>query len=1057
MRKHTYLMSAACMAAIASVSAAMGSGPERLVGVQREIVESVFPAAASSEGGTFKSTQRLPRAEAPVFGTDWALHFNTPAEFDWCTVIDANGDAGSGYSGDATNAWSWRSDSKCAQYQCWSTATDDWLVLPGLRLKGGKQYKLRFLTTVRSDNFPAEMTVAYGTAPKADSMTNVLIPVNTTTGMGYQADSVSFSPRADGIYYIGFHLTKVNYMLSFYLDDVEVTGTPLPQSPAAVTALDVVPDPQGRPRADVRFTLPTARTDGSPLPALSGVRILCDDFVVADLHDVRPGQAVSWPTGDLDSAAWRTYTVVPYNDVDQGAGVSRTAYIGLDVPATPSGFRLIDNTGYITARWDAPRAEHSGVFFPERVTHTLYDIARDEYNYEVVGEAVDSVTGATELRIATPTEVGEQHLKDYLLNARNAAGQSPNYYRCYPILLGKPYPAPFHENFDNNGVSDQFWMSGGSARIYSIKGGFDSRPGCVALNARNLNDTVFLFSGKISLAGAASPRLAFRMGDYATAGTFRVFVRVPCSEGYRDIQLDSVALANARTWSSRFYDLARFASERFIQVGFTMATHKRGSYNNYLYLDHITVGDMPAVDLAPELTAPRHLEKGRTASLTLRINNYGTQPVQSFRVRLADGETLVADTLVNRVIGALDSLTMTLPYTSSLLSNATRAHLAVTVTADGDTATGNNSSAADINLRNPAKAPTTGLTGSARTDGNTSTVSLYWDAAPKRVPKTDDFESYSPWLTDSFGNWTTKDIDGGICWGFNDDIVYGSERYPFAYTVFNPYNYDGYGQSMFSFFSEETVAGFVPRSGDQYLAAVYSGEAVYDPSTGMYVRTITDADNWLVSPQQDGRAQTISFYVNNFAGPAGNGSIIDHKETFEVLVSATDTARASFRRLGGPLQATGGKWTEVRSELPEGTRYFAIRHCSKYDQASGTPFIFMVDDVSVEADNDSVAAYRVYRDGRLLAQVPGTAYTDGTASGATDYLYQVTVVYADGGESSPVSLELRTPGSVRDVVSLQAPADIFATDGCLVRRAATTLDGLQPGVYIVNGKKVLIK
>ena len=40
---------------------------------------------------------------------------------------------------------------------------------------------------------------------------------------------------------------------------------------------------------------------------------------------------------------------------------------------------------------------------------------------------------------------------------------------------------------------------------------------------------------------------------------------------------------------------------------------------------------------------------------------------------------------------------------------------------------------------------------------------------------------------------------------------------------------------------------------------------------------------------------------------------------------------------------------------------------------------------------------------------------------------------------------------------LAEPADIYTTDGRLVRRQATSLSGLPKGVYIVNGKKEIVK
>ena len=37
------------------------------------------------------------------------------------------------------------------------------------------------------------------------------------------------------------------------------------------------------------------------------------------------------------------------------------------------------------------------------------------------------------------------------------------------------------------------------------------------------------------------------------------------------------------------------------------------------------------------------------------------------------------------------------------------------------------------------------------------------------------------------------------------------------------------------------------------------------------------------------------------------------------------------------------------------------------------------------------------------------------------------------------------------------PADIFTIDGKLLRRGATSLEGIAPGFYVVGGKVVMVK
>ena len=131
----------------------------------------------------------------------------------------------------------------------------------------------------------------------------------------------------------------------------------------------------------------------------------------------------------------------------------------------------------------------------------------------------------------------------------------------------------------------------------------------------------------------------------------------------------------------------------------------------------------------------------------------------------------------------------------------------------------------------------------------------------------------------------------------------------------------------------------------------------------------------------------------------------------------------------------------------------AIRHTST------DVFGVMLDDVTFNYAG-AVTSYNIYCDGQLVATVedgvttytvPADQLTDG------DHTFAVTAVYANGQESQPASATLTVTGIEGLLITGhgQLPADIYTTDGRLVRRQATTLNGLK-GIYIINGKKTVI-
>ena len=209
---------------------------------------------------------------------------------------------------------------------------------------------------------------------------------------------------------------------------------------------------------------------------------------------------------------------------------------------------------------------------------------------------------------------------------------------------------------------------------------------------------------------------------------------------------------------------------------------------------------------------------------------------------------------------------------------------------------------------------------------------------------------------------------------------------------------------------------------------------------------IVDADNWLITPRLSGKAQTITFWVNNAVGD-GYGT-----ETFQVLTSSTNNSQESFTKLGDDYTQGSGTWTEISVNVPEGTNYLAVRQITSADNA----FIFMLDDVTYETSSAPVA-YNVYRDGALLGQATGLTYTDNTAevSDAT-YTYQVTAVYTDGSESAPISTTIVTTIQGLENSGVKS-FDVYTLDGIQLLKDAKSLKGIKEGVYIINGVKTVIR
>ena len=138
-------------------------------------------------------------------------------------------------------------------------------------------------------------------------------------------------------------------------------------------------------------------------------------------------------------------------------------------------------------------------------------------------------------------------------------------------------------------------------------------------------------------------------------------------------------------------------------------------------------------------------------------------------------------------------------------------------------------------------------------------------------------------------------------------------------------------------------------------------------------------------------------------------------------------------------------------ELPEGAKYFAIRHCAQ------DIFGLMLDDITYECGAVAPEGYNIYVDGQLVGSTTDTRY-DLSASGLSDgaHTFAVTAVYAGGKESAPATAQFSVSSGISEITLDGEPVDVYTIDGRLVRRQATSLDGLK-GLYLIGNRKVYVK
>lgn len=944
---------------------------------------------ASAEKMTLKASAA--KAGAQYFTPPIGTTFGDKGEFDLFTVIDANNDA---VDQGTFMKETWTYADNAVQLYTDKNKADDWFISPAIALYAGYSYVVEY-TVHHSAAGKHKLAINWGAAPAVEYMTETALPETVVPAGSDQVLRAIISPKESGYYYIGLHATSEAGANSLYLDKFICNSAVKSTAPAPVTISSITPDPTAKLEATIKFVAPTTTANGQPLINLKGVKIKRDGQQVADCTDVKPGEEYTYVDNTMSEAGMCHYYITAYNDEGSSAEATDHKWVGLDIPQNVGTRPIlsIPSEGKVNLSWDAFGPANGGVIFPEDIVYNVYDIIVSD-NRMFLGDLKGSVKGATSFTYDMATEEGPQRYLYQALAGTNASGISDGIVST-PVLVGKPYSLPVREDYTGNNIN-YFWAFSSSDN----GGNNNSTVGCYTVGAEDeyqmcfsstMGNFVNMMSGKIDIKGCDNPTLTFCLKSGATAGTFTPYVQT--SDGIR-VNIEDIAMtATSEGWIKYIYDLNAclganwIQKQKWVQFGFYFAD-LGSTTEQKVYLDDISIADQKAVDLAVTLVnVPETIEKGQSSTAAVRVRNYGSQVVDSYVLKITIGDKEVLNETKNSTLGSFGTHTYPLEINPSILEQADKATVKVEVIAADDALVDNNMASADVQFTSPDLLPATDLAVTKTASAQT----LAWKAPAAVRTFVDSFEQETDWATSGIGNWTMVDVDGGLCSGLFDGIPYGSEGTAFAFTVFNPYNYDGYDIT-----SNYPCAK--PKSGTKSLAAFVGLTA--DKTK------IQPSDDWLISPELSEKEQEISFWANNLYIAEGK-SVWVYPEYFDILYSTTDTNTESFVQIGDTYTQESGTWSEYKAQLPDGAKYFAIHHKAGAKQN----YLFMIDDVTYTTKNLKVLKYNIYRDGTLLASTTAPTYADYSA-GKADHLYQVTTVYEGNLESLPVTVKDGTSGIV---------------------------------------------
>ena len=959
-------------------------------------------AIATSDGKIFGNA-----LEVPFFDD-----FPTAASFKLYTVIDVNEDK---------STWGWNSSKggSCVYRYNKKNDADDWLISPPIQMKQGKAYNVSFKAAAGLSMFPERLEVKWGNDKTVEAMEKEILPATDIASVKYQEFTKRIEPAADGNYYIGFHAISKANEFRLTLDSLSVEVAAEAKAPAMVDNLTAAADPTAALKATLKFNAPTKAVDGSALTDLTKIVVSCGERVVKTITAPAPGSAQEAVDENAVNGE-NAYTVVAYNAHDFGLKASVKVYVGQDVPVLGK-IKTTDQTTAVKLGWEVPTGVHKGVILPAEVTYNIHSVTDDGK----LGDKLGSVKGSTGYTVSDlNTNEGKQKYQHWAVNAENVAGTSG--WAAGALIVGAPYTLPFHNSFKDGTVEEKFVglerTSGKTSwALTNDVSSDDDNGSLIFLPTKPGVSTIVM--GKTTLRGASNPRLIF---DYRGDGEAKEKVEMRFQKKNGEVTepvWTNAGVANDGKWKNYIVNIpAELANEEYVLLRVVGIADEISE--DAVYVDNINIADPYQKDAGVELTAPESLKKGQTAKFSVKVTNLGLDKLEKAKVALTVNDKVVKEETLGKSLSFMQNSVLSVDYKTTSMDASDKLSVKATVNLDGDLEPDNNEASADVSLEIPdVKAPQN-LRGEK--SGSATAVKLAWDAPATTITSvTDDFESYKAWGT-SFGDWTTVDNDHGRAGSLTQGTQYQHQGEEFAFLNWQPSDLFKSGQ------------GLDPHSGTKAAVAIYQ----IDESGKNFV----DADNWLISPQLSGKAQTVSFWVNNLKATDGSGA-----ESFDVLSSTSGSDPDSFVKIGETHVQDAAQWTEVKVDVPEGTKYFAIHHITSKDKA----FIFMIDDAKFEAGSGPVS-YNIYRDGELIGSTSKLVSDDLKAPDNKEHKYCVTAVYADGSESAPAEISVAT-AIQRINADGETVYDVYTIDGKQIMKGAKSLHPLAKGVYIINGQKTVVK
>ena len=511
---------------------------------------------------------------------------------------------------------------------------------------------------------------------KINKETGSLTLVGNTGYMPWYLQSAEFDHTDNTLYWAGadaehtfLATVDINTAAAVEIGTFEagcnVTGLHIPftrvqkGAPGAVTDFTVTPGQKGMLYAELSWKNPQIDPFGSILSGNMDVRIYRDGDMIAEMKDKQPGEECYY-RDDEPAAGEREYRVIASNSVGTGETSKVIAWIGEDYPNEPQNITVEALNGKVALTWDISETGAHGGFVNK--TKLYSTVIREQDNTTVLDNEVAYAT--------TDNNIAELNRWSYRVIVSDEAGNKASA-KSDTIVAGPGKTLPYFEDFSSD-QNFKLWTvrNENNDTLYWKHTNFAYDNGARYLQyRRSFTDPAddYVIAPPVKMQAGHDYRISFdarinRM-NLLTQEKLRLFMaKSPTTEAEMETVADFTLSEYDTNWSKReFVYSAKESGDYYAGIYIYSDANQ-----NWANIDNFLIEELFYYDLeATGISGPHSALAGMNSTLEVGVHNKGSRDVDSYTVRLVDGEgNLLADEVKAGALAAGE--TATVPVTVNL-------------------------------------------------------------------------------------------------------------------------------------------------------------------------------------------------------------------------------------------------------------------------------------------------------------------------------------------------------------------------------------------------------